>query len=340
MTILKIISFSFLWCSILPIIGQEYNPYERFDKDVKVLTFSNGKYNEFFDTDTIEIIGSAVLNTKTMKVIGFIDEEVKYSESTLEPEVVSRWLSLDPLAAKYPSMSPYNFVGNSPILFIDPDGRDIRVWAYDRKTKKDVYVVLNERNIAEYANNQGGPHFLRGIAKSIQYIIDIGGGDNLLYLLRSDQTTDIISEPLTHNTAGTTIYFDIYSGIATDRGIILSPATILEHEATHRANRIKNVKEMNKRLDAPDKDYSNKEEKLVITTSEQKTALANGEIRAGEVTRKNHNGAKVILKSGVTSTEVDEEATKSYYQKYKQTYHPSDVKRIKKVYDKNKIKVN
>lgn len=38
---------------------------------------------------------------------------------------LGRWQALDPLAAKYPSMSPYNFVGNSPIMFIDPDGRKI-----------------------------------------------------------------------------------------------------------------------------------------------------------------------------------------------------------------------
>ena len=38
---------------------------------------------------------------------------------------LGRWKSLDPLAATYPSMSPYIFVGNSPILFIDPDGMRI-----------------------------------------------------------------------------------------------------------------------------------------------------------------------------------------------------------------------
>jgi len=32
---------------------------------------------------------------------------------------------LDPLMKKYPSLSAYCFVGNSPILFIDPDGRII-----------------------------------------------------------------------------------------------------------------------------------------------------------------------------------------------------------------------
>jgi len=38
---------------------------------------------------------------------------------------VARWLSLDPLAQKYPGISPYTFVANNPIWFIDPDGKKI-----------------------------------------------------------------------------------------------------------------------------------------------------------------------------------------------------------------------
>ena len=35
------------------------------------------------------------------------------------------WLGVDPLAHKYPSMSPFVFTGNNPIMLVDPDGRDI-----------------------------------------------------------------------------------------------------------------------------------------------------------------------------------------------------------------------
>ncbi len=38
---------------------------------------------------------------------------------------VGRWLSLDPMQAKYVSWSPYNFAIDNPINFVDPDGRDV-----------------------------------------------------------------------------------------------------------------------------------------------------------------------------------------------------------------------
>ena len=37
---------------------------------------------------------------------------------------VSKWLSVDPLSDKYPSVSPYAYCGWNPVKYVDPDGRD------------------------------------------------------------------------------------------------------------------------------------------------------------------------------------------------------------------------
>jgi len=116
-----------------------HNPYKSLGKKAEILTLSDGLYQEFFDTDSIEIIGSAILNTNTMQVVGFVEYDTLYSEATLEPEVVSRWLSPDPLAVKYPEMSPYHFVKNDPIIYIDPDGRENKyalAWARESLANK------------------------------------------------------------------------------------------------------------------------------------------------------------------------------------------------------------
>ncbi len=94
-------------------------------KKKKILTLSNGQYEEFFDSDSIEQIGLALYNVNTKKIIGFAEEADEEIETSIDDGLISRWLSLDPLASKYPSLSPYQFCANNPILFIDPDGKRI-----------------------------------------------------------------------------------------------------------------------------------------------------------------------------------------------------------------------
>ncbi len=47
-----------------------------------------------------------------------------YGARNYDPSI-GRWMNVDPLAEKYPNISPYVYVANNPINSIDPDGRDI-----------------------------------------------------------------------------------------------------------------------------------------------------------------------------------------------------------------------
>ena len=40
---------------------------------------------------------------------------------------IGHWLSVDPMADKYPNISPYAYCAWNPIKFIDPDGRKIKI---------------------------------------------------------------------------------------------------------------------------------------------------------------------------------------------------------------------
>ncbi len=66
---------------------------------------------------------------------------------------IGRWRSRDPLEAKYPWCSPYVFVANKPIIFVDPDGREI-VWGFHEGDEKHVTLSKEQRiaNLKVYEN--------------------------------------------------------------------------------------------------------------------------------------------------------------------------------------------
>lgn len=55
----------------------------------------------------------------TLKIVHRTGELMRSHEA----KVVQLWLSVDPLAHKMPSWSPYSYCFNNPLIFTDPDGR-------------------------------------------------------------------------------------------------------------------------------------------------------------------------------------------------------------------------
>jgi hypothetical protein len=101
----------------------QQQPFIQYGYKVKVTTLSNGKYVEHFDQDTIVQIGTVLLNRRSGKIVSFVAYDTTLGEYSLKPELISRWMSPDPLAHEFSSESPYNFGFNNPVRFVDPDGR-------------------------------------------------------------------------------------------------------------------------------------------------------------------------------------------------------------------------
>jgi len=136
----KAIPTVLLFMTISICFGQ--NPFDKFNYKPKIGTLSKGKYIEHFDNDSIAQIGSVLLNVHTGKIAGFVVKEVRYSEATLEPEIVSRWMSPDPLAQEFPDSSPYTFSNNNPIFFVDPTGLAAEGVLDDYGVDKDGNIIL------------------------------------------------------------------------------------------------------------------------------------------------------------------------------------------------------
>ena len=65
---------------------------------------------------------------------------------------LSIWLSVDPMADKYPGVSPYVYCGNNPIRLVDPDGRDIDEWDFNIVTGQLTRVGDRGGKTTDYYN--------------------------------------------------------------------------------------------------------------------------------------------------------------------------------------------
>ena len=76
--------------------------------------------------------------------IGWYD----YGARMYMPEI-GRWNTIDPLGEKYPSQSLFSYVGNNPLVIVDPDGRELQV-RFDSQEAIDLYKNI----INKVFNNQ------------------------------------------------------------------------------------------------------------------------------------------------------------------------------------------
>ena len=85
------------------------------------------------------------------------DPETGYSyfgARYLDHELMTMWLSVDPMADKYPSISPYAYCAWNPVKLVDPDGRDGEAIVDKNKNTIDItmrfYYNKNDEKLQKY----------------------------------------------------------------------------------------------------------------------------------------------------------------------------------------------
>ena len=183
---------------------------------------------------------------------------------------IGRFATVDPMGEKYYPWSPYTYCLDNPIKYVDNDG-------------KKVYYATGVSN--EFKND---------FKQAVQYLNQNGAGGLLAKLHASDKIY-YIDEGLplassSFNKDTQTITWSSRTGLLTNNGFELSPTTVLNHEIDHAVQFDQNHEQQMQDYNSKDENYSNKEEKRVITGSEQETAKKLGEIDKTEVTRIDHLG--------------------------------------------------
>jgi hypothetical protein len=167
-------------------------------------------------------------------------------------------------------------------MFVDPDGRVLKYApGYTQAFKQDVV------NTIRYMNRKGTSENIKRIMSSketvfIKYTSGMSGFDA--------------------NT--NTLYWNPELGIKTTNGFKLSPATVLGHEADHGQQWLNNPEQYILDVKQPAGSYYKKEEKRVITGSEQDTAKKHGEIKESETTRYDHSAEEEIKTTSPTTTQT------------------------------------
>jgi len=128
--------------------SQTRQPFKNIGKDVKVVTLTNGEYDEFFDEDSIQRIGSALVNINTMKLVRM--NLTKEEKRQLDNAKSSRFLSVDPLTSSFAMLTPYQFASNTPIAAIDLDGLEAKIAIYGAGIKRDANLNIIERHESQF----------------------------------------------------------------------------------------------------------------------------------------------------------------------------------------------
>ena len=96
--------------------------------------------------NTLFIVSSSTGKERDSET-GFSYFGARYYDS----DILTGWLSVDPMADKYPGLSPYAYCAWNPVKLVDPDGEDIweldvygHITKYERTTEFDKFVILNE----------------------------------------------------------------------------------------------------------------------------------------------------------------------------------------------------
>ncbi len=116
---------------------------------------------------------------------------------------LSVWLSVDPLADKYPSLSPYMYTAGNPVMLVDPDGDSLNVSNLDVGQQDILIADLNSQTgLSIYVNKIGNLDYKK---EGNEAVVNDGGSETARTMMLSamDNETKVtvtaIERGVSHN---------------------------------------------------------------------------------------------------------------------------------------------
>jgi len=128
------------------------------------------------------ILGSLFTGKEKDSETGYYYFGARYYNSDL-----SLWLSVDPMADKYPSLSPYNYCAWNPMKLVDPDGENYEL-IVDHKKRSIVikaYYMVSENNSDAYNSASQAISFWNNLSGKYSYVVN-DGNSNVNYSISFD----------------------------------------------------------------------------------------------------------------------------------------------------------
>ena len=122
-----------------------------------------------------------------------------------DSDILTGWLSVDPMADKYPSLSPYAYCGWNPVRLVDPDGEDIEI--VDNDGKKYTWTISGKiyyRNLC--INDRYQSQNVKNKLNMLNKIYATSAGKKVLQELVSSKETYSITNELPTNKNATASY--------------------------------------------------------------------------------------------------------------------------------------
>ena len=162
------------------------------------LTYNSDLFPSSSMSEYARVLHSSFTGKEKDSETGYYYFGARYYNSDL-----SIWLSVDPMADKYPSLSPYNYCAWNPMKLVDPDGDSIMINRQNQEkgnsqllsslsNKTGLSLYVNENGRLLYEKGEDGSPCVKGGSKTAREDVLKAIGDNTFniivnYLYGSDK---------------------------------------------------------------------------------------------------------------------------------------------------------